>query len=80
MTSLVTGGRGFIGARLVAALRADDVRVVLPYRASLGYIAFWPGTADAEIARWQAALDAMKGDGSFARIYQRWLPGEPVPR
>ncbi|WP_374267331.1 NAD-dependent epimerase/dehydratase family protein [Zoogloea sp.] len=34
MTSLVTGGRGFIGARLVAALRADDVRVRVLSRAA----------------------------------------------
>jgi len=32
------------------------------------------------IQRWQRELDAMKADGSFSRIYQRWLPGEPEPQ
>ena len=58
-------------------LTAKDVEVALPYRASLGYITFWPGTDPAVIQRWQRELDAMKADGSFSRIYQRWLPGEP---
>lgn len=66
-------------AELVAHLKARDVEVVYPYRSSYGYISFWPGTPDAVVRRWQAALDQMKRDGSFGRIYQRWLPGEPEP-
>lgn len=66
-------------AQQVDYLTAKDVEVALPYRASLGYITFWPGTDPAVIQRWQRELDAMKADGSFSRIYQRWLPGEPEP-
>ena len=66
-------------AQQVDYLTARDVEVALPYRASLGYITFWPGTDPAVIQRWQRELDAMKADGSFSRIYQRWLPGEPEP-
>lgn len=66
-------------AQQVDYLTASDVEVALPYRASLGYITFWPGTDPAVIQRWQRELDAMKADGSFSRIYQRWLPGEPEP-
>ena len=66
-------------ASQVDYLTAEDVEVVLPYRTSYGYIAFWRGTEAQTLRRWQAALDEMKGDGSFAAIYQRWLPGEPQP-
>ncbi len=66
-------------AQQVDYLTASDVEVALPYRASLGYITFWPGTDPAVIQRWQRELDAMKADGSFSSIYQRWLPGEPEP-
>lgn len=66
-------------AQQVDYLTAKDVEVALPYRASLGYITFWPGTDPAVTQRWQRELDAMKADGSFSRIYQRWLPGEPEP-
>lgn len=66
-------------AQQVDYLTAKDVEVALPYRASLGYITFWHGTDPAVIQRWQRELDAMKADGSFSRIYQRWLPGEPEP-
>jgi polar amino acid transport system substrate-binding protein len=67
-------------ARQVDGLGEDDVEVVYPYRASEGYITFWPGTEDAVIERWQTELDRMKADGSFSRIYQRWLPGAEEPR
>lgn len=66
-------------AKQVARLKLDDVEVVYPYRQSFGYLTFWAGTDDAVIRRWQQALDEMKADGSFSRIYQRWLPGAEEP-
>jgi polar amino acid transport system substrate-binding protein len=66
-------------AAQVAGLKAGDVEVVYPYRTSYGYIAFWRDTPAEVVTRWQAALDGMKRDGSFGRIYRRWLPGEPEP-
>ncbi len=66
-------------AEQVAGLRPEDVEMVYPYRSSYGYLSFWPGTPDATIRRWQTALDTMRRDGSFSRIYQRWLPGATEP-
>lgn len=66
-------------ASQVDYLTPNEVEVAYPYRTSLGYITFWRGTDEAVIRRWQTALDQMKADGSFSRIYQRWLPGEPEP-
>jgi len=66
-------------AAQVANLKAGDVEVVYPYRSSYGYISFWRGTPKAVVQKWQATLDQMRRDGSFSRIHQRWLPGEPEP-
>lgn len=43
------------------------------------YLGFSPATDPALVARWQAALDEMKRDGSFGRIYQRWFSHLPMP-
>lgn len=45
----------------------------------LAYVAFSPATSAGLVARWQAALDGMKRDGSFRHLYARWLPGESAP-
>ena len=43
------------------------------------YIAFSIETPDEVIVRWQKALDAMKADGTYERIYAKWLPGVKPP-
>ncbi len=40
------------------------------------YIGFSLGTPKELVASWQAALDSMKRDGSYAAMYTKWLPGE----
>lgn len=62
-----------------AQMRMEEVEPVLHLIDTYGYIAFSQGTDPARVARWQAALDSMYEDGSFARIYQHWLPGQPLP-
>ena len=57
----------------------DDVETVFTLSTDLFYIAFSKGTSPALVARWQDALDEMKRDGSFAKIYARWLPAEIPP-
>jgi polar amino acid transport system substrate-binding protein len=56
-----------------------DVETVFTLSTDLFYIAFSKGTSPARVARWQDALDEMKRDGSFAKIYARWLPAEIPP-
>ncbi|WP_235983329.1 substrate-binding periplasmic protein [Aquipseudomonas guryensis] len=60
-------------------LKPTDVEPLYSFLRSYAYIAFSPSTDDALIAQWQTTLDAMKADGSFAAIYQRWLPGQEMP-
>ena len=57
----------------------DDVTNAFTLSTDLVYIAFSKGTSPKRVARWQDALDAMKRDGSFAKIYARWLPAEIPP-
>jgi polar amino acid transport system substrate-binding protein len=57
----------------------DDVESAFTLSTDLFYIAFSKGTSPQLVARWQGALDEMKRDGSFARIYARWLPTENPP-
>lgn len=57
-----------------ARLPEDAVESVFSYAGADGYLAFSLATPDAEVAQWQAALDALKADGSFLRVFKRWLP------
>jgi polar amino acid transport system substrate-binding protein len=62
-----------------AGVSPDDVRSAFTLSTDLIYIAFSRGTPPALVARWQEELDAMKRDGTFARIYARWFPAEVPP-
>jgi polar amino acid transport system substrate-binding protein len=62
-----------------AGASADDVKSAFTLSTDLVYIAFSEGTSPALVARWQNELDAMKRDGTFARIYARWFPAEMPP-
>src|SRR5512139_2835551 len=57
----------------------DDVETAFTLSTDLFYIAFSKGTSPQRVARWQDALDEMKRDGSFAKIYAKWLPTENPP-
>ncbi|NVJ97128.1 MAG: transporter substrate-binding domain-containing protein [Alphaproteobacteria bacterium] len=45
---------------------------------NLGYVAFSKTIPDTEIARWQAALDAIKASGEFARLKETYLILKPA--
>jgi len=57
----------------------SSIEAVFTYASSEGYIAFSKDMPDAEIEQWNAALRDMKRDGSFKRIYKRWLPNDNPP-
>lgn len=59
--------------------RPEDVELIYTITQTQSYIAFSLATPDALIQRWQKSLNEMKKDGSFARIYGKWLPGEAPP-
>lgn len=43
------------------------------------YIAISKGTPEKTVMNWIMALEEVKKDGTFARIYRKWLPGEKPP-
>jgi len=59
-----------------AEAKRSDVELLYTVTSIQTYIAFSLGTPKEVVAAWQAALDAMKRDGSYNAIYAKWLPGE----
>ena len=57
----------------------NDVENVLTMSTDFLYITFSKGTSPDLIARWQEKLDEMKQDGTFRKIYAKWLPAENAP-
>lgn len=62
-----------------AGSNMDAVKLVYTFMQSQTYIAFSRNTSDDMVRNWQLALDQMKRDGSFGRLYKKWLPGESPP-
>jgi polar amino acid transport system substrate-binding protein len=62
-----------------AGASANDVKSAFTLSTDLVYIAFSRGTPRVLVDRWQDELDAMKRDGTFAKIYARWFPAEVPP-
>jgi len=44
------------------------------------YLAFSLKTSDETVQKWQKALDDMKKDGTFAKLFNKWLPGKKMPK
>ncbi len=59
--------------------KPGDVKSVFNLSTDLTYLAFSKATPAKQVERWQQALDAMKRDGTFGKIYARWLPAETPP-
>lgn len=63
----------------LADMTADQLEPQLVFLQHESYLAFSPATDPAVISRWQVALDEMKRDGSFVRIFQHWFPSRNLP-
>ncbi len=59
-----------------AGAKRSDVELLYTITSLQTYIGFSLGTPKDVVGSWQAALDGMKRDGSYASIYAKWLPGE----
>jgi polar amino acid transport system substrate-binding protein len=79
VAALTSSNLGLPAALEAAGASIDEVESAFTLSTDLFYIAFSKGTSPALVARWQQALDDMKRDGSFARLYASWLPGETPP-
>jgi len=67
--------------RLLEEAGAHPEQVEMVYTAfTIGSYLSFPRQAPAElVAQWQRALDKMKQDGAFARIYRQWYQQAPPP-
>ncbi|MBB2493432.1 substrate-binding periplasmic protein [Aquipseudomonas ullengensis] len=57
----------------------DQIEAQFSFLQHQSFLAFSQATDPAVVARWQQALEAIKADGSFTRIYQRWFSDLPLP-
>ncbi|OHX17249.1 hypothetical protein BI344_20970 [Chromobacterium sphagni] len=58
---------------------ADAVEVVRVLESLELYLAFSRGTGADEVRHWQDGFAAIKKDGTFKRIYNKWLPRDAAP-
>ena len=58
----------------MAGMTPDQLEPQLVFLQHESYLAFSLATDPAVVSRWQGALDEMKRDGSFARLFQHWFP------
>lgn len=79
VAALASSNLGMPAALETAGASMDDVVNAFTLSTDLFYIAFPKDASPALVARWQEALDSMKHDGTFARIYAAWLPAETPP-
>lgn len=72
---------GFVVASVLKDIRQppDAVEVVRVLESLELYLAFSRGTPGDEVRRWQDGFAAIKKDGTFKRIYNKWLPRDAAP-
>lgn len=56
--------------------KMQDIKDLYTFFVSDFFIAFSLEVPDEVVETWQNALNEMKKDGTFAEIYEKWLPGE----
>ncbi len=80
---LIAGTLPYITATQFQMLRDGapiaEAKPLYTIKTAAHYVAFSKDTPDSVIAAWQGALDQMKTDGEFAKLYAKWLPGETPP-
>ena len=62
-----------------AGFSINDVENVFTIGENHLYIAMSKGTSEKTVNMWKNTLESIKSDGTFARIYRKWLPGEEPP-
>jgi len=59
--------------------KLEEVELVYTFMTSKNYLAFSLDTPDELVQQWQMTLDEMRADGTIAKLYAKWLPGETPP-
>ncbi len=70
---------GLPGVAKQVGIDVDQLELVLPIEEVSLYIAFSKESPENVVKQWQETLDAMKKDGSFQKISQKWIPENSIP-
>ena len=57
----------------IAGLASSDIEIIYEIKTKEYYIAFSKTTPNAEIKKWQTAIDAMRQDGTYQKILEKYL-------
>lgn len=63
----------------MAGVNPNEVKVAYLVRSMDTYIAISKETDPKIVQQWKDALQAIREDGTFERIYEKWYPGDPAP-
>jgi len=58
---------------------SSKLRATIVLDLDMTYIGFSKDVPTDTLRRWQEGLDSLKSSGDFAGLYEKWLPGRPVP-
>lgn len=64
---------------VAAGYKESDLKPVYVFMKSQLYIAMSKETPTETVNKWNKALEDMKKDGSFKKIYDKYFPGKPLP-
>jgi polar amino acid transport system substrate-binding protein len=62
-----------------AGFKAEDFKEIFPFFKVQLYITLSKATPESTITAWTNAFESLKKDGTFERIYKKYLPSEPLP-
>jgi polar amino acid transport system substrate-binding protein len=62
-----------------AGFKREDFKEAFPFFKVQIFLAFSKSTPKEVVVAWQSALDAMKKDKTFERIFHSYLPNNPLP-
>lgn len=77
--AFVSSNLGYRKVLQTAKLNPNSFEELIVLRTIDLYIAFSKKIDDSIVEKWQKSLDEMKKDGTFEKIYHKWLPGEKIP-
>ena len=76
---IVTTRSGLVELARLAGAELGDFREIFPLLRVQLYIAFSKATPAPTVRAWSAALETMKKDGTFERIYRKYPSSDPLP-
>lgn len=79
LDAFFTSNIGMLGADRVEGVSSEGIVSLLTVREVDLYLAFSKGTSEVVVERWRRAHLEQRRDGTFRRLYEKWLPGESIP-